>query len=54
MSNQNSGNRQARETTRKPYVKPSFRFEQTFETMALACGKVQPTQGQCHKNRKLS
>jgi hypothetical protein len=38
---------------RKPYVKPSFRFEQVFETQALACGKVQ-TQNQCHINRKTS
>jgi len=25
---------------KKPYHKPSFRYEQVFETMALACGKV--------------
>jgi hypothetical protein len=25
---------------KKPYHKPSFRFEKVFETMALACGKV--------------
>ena len=36
------------------YVKPSFRQEQVFETMALACGKISPTQGQCRGNRKTS
>ena len=39
---------------KRPYVKPAFRHEQVFETMALACGKVQATQGQCHSIRKLS
>ena len=32
---------------KKPYVKPAFRAEQVFETMALACGKSN-TEGQCH------
>ena len=39
---------------RKPYQKPAFRHERVFETMALACGKVHPTQGQCRHNRKNS
>jgi hypothetical protein len=39
---------------RKPYVKPSFRAERTFETMALSCGKVSTTQGQCHMVLKHS
>jgi hypothetical protein len=39
---------------KKPYVKPSFRHERVFETMALACGKVNPTQLQCRVNRKNS
>jgi hypothetical protein len=54
MSKNNAANRLVRESGRKPYVKPSFRFEQTFETMALACGKIKPTQGQCKHNRKNS
>jgi hypothetical protein len=40
--------------TRKPYVKPAYQREDVFETMALSCGKVQSTQGQCHQNRKNS
>jgi len=39
---------------KKPYQKPSFRFEKVFETMALACGKIHPTQFQCRFNRKNS
>jgi hypothetical protein len=40
--------------TRKPYLKPSFKSERVFETMALSCGKVQTTQASCHANRKNS
>jgi len=32
---------------KRPYTKPSFREERAFETMALTCGKVSPTQEQC-------
>ena len=37
-----------------PYQKPEFRFERVFETQALTCGKVNPTQGSCHSSRKNS
>jgi len=40
-------------TTKKPYSKPSFRHEQVFETMALACGKVQ-TGPTCASMKKAS
>ena len=39
---------------KKPYQKPAFRFERTFETRALTCGKIQSTQGSCHFNRNAS
>jgi hypothetical protein len=39
---------------RKPYLKPAFRYERVFETMALSCGKVNTTQFQCRFNRKNS
>lgn len=39
---------------KKPYSKPTFQHERVFETMALACGKLHPTQGQCRFNRKNS
>ena len=34
-------------TTKKPYEKPSFRFEKVFVTTALSCGKVNPTDMNC-------
>jgi hypothetical protein len=39
---------------KKAYQKPAVRFERVFETMALTCGKVDPGQGQCSSNRKVS
>ena len=39
---------------KKPYQKPGFRYERVFETMALSCGKVSPTEFQCRFNRKTS
>jgi hypothetical protein len=39
---------------KKAYVKPAFQHERVFETMALACGKVNGTSGQCNTNRKNS
>ena len=41
-------------TTKLPYQKPAFRYERVFETMALACGKINPTQGQCASLLKSS
>ena len=43
-----------REQAKKPYEKPSFRFERVFETTALSCGKVHPHQSSCHAARKAS
>ena len=40
--------------SKRSYVKPAFQHEKVFETMALACGKIAPTQGSCHFNRKNS
>lgn len=42
------------QVAKKPYVKPAFRHERVFETMALACGKVGASQRQCKFNRKTS
>lgn len=39
---------------KRVYQKPTFRHERVFETMALACGKLSPTQAQCRFNRKNS
>ena len=43
-----------RSAKKKPYQKPAFQYECVFETMALACGKMDPTVGQCTFNRKNS
>ncbi len=43
-----------RPRARKPYERPAFAREQLFETMALSCGKVNPTSGQCRGFRKSS
>ena len=45
---------ESRNAQKKTYIKPAFRHEQVFETMALACGKISPTQGACRSNRKNS
>lgn len=39
---------------KKAYQDPAFRFERVFETMALACGKVQATNFQCRFHRHSS
>lgn len=39
---------------KQPYVKPAFRRERVFETMALACGKISSTQASCRTNRRNS
>jgi hypothetical protein len=43
------------ETLKKPYEKPSFRFDQVFVTSALSCGKVAPVDTSCQGlNSKVS
>jgi hypothetical protein len=32
---------------KREYIKPAFRHEAVFETMALACGKLAGTWAQC-------
>jgi hypothetical protein len=38
--------------SKKPYEKPSFRFEQVFVTTALGCGKISVTQSGCGLSAK--
>lgn len=35
------------EVIKKPYEKPSFRFEEVFVTTALSCGKIAGFSGAC-------
>ena len=46
-------NRDDAEAPKKPYEKPAFRHERVFETMALTCGKAEPTDA-CKQNKKTS
>jgi hypothetical protein len=39
---------------KKPYEKPSFRYEQVFVTTALSCGKTPNSSFQCNSNPKVS
>jgi hypothetical protein len=39
---------------KKPYEKPSFRFEKVFVTTALSCGKIGVTSQSCANNQKVS
>ena len=45
--NENQGPREKEQSEtpakKKPYQKPSFRYERVFETQALACNKVTGT-----------
>ena len=54
MKNDDAPKRAAAPGGKRPYRKPAFKYERVFETMALSCGKVQPTQGQCSLNQKNS
>ncbi|HSY92289.1 MAG TPA: hypothetical protein VK812_13005 [Candidatus Binatus sp.] len=40
--------------SKKPYEKPSFRYEKVFVTTALSCGKIGGTGGGCTGNTKVS
>ena len=39
------------DTTKKKYEKPSFRYEQVFETQALSCSKG-PANSGCQPTKK--
>jgi hypothetical protein len=41
-------------TKKKPYEKPSFRYEKVFVVSALSCGKTPNSGLQCNTNPKVS
>jgi hypothetical protein len=45
--NESSSDNQVASASKKPYEKPSFRYEKVFVTSALSCGKIGPTDGGC-------
>lgn len=52
--NRNRSPSGAEDSGKRHYEKPAFRHERVFETMALACGKISTTQGQCSSLLKSS
>lgn len=53
MSIENTSDEKQQVTAKKPYEKPSFRFEKVFVTSALSCGKT-GQQAQCSLSVKFS
>jgi len=45
---------ESRRMVKKAYQEPAFRHERVFETMALSCGKIEPTSFQCTHRRSSS
>jgi len=45
--NTNESAVESHRSTKKQYQEPAFRHERVFETMALSCGKVGPTDFMC-------
>ena len=54
MNDSSSDNPGTTATDKKPYEKPSFRYEQVFVTSALSCGKIDSTQQGCTLRTKVS
>jgi hypothetical protein len=52
--NDSASNNPSTSVSKKPYEKPSFRFEQVFVTTALSCGKVSTTQSDCVRRPSAS
>ncbi len=52
--NTSKNTEEGRRTTKKPYREPAFRHERVFETMALTCGKIEPTSFSCTAKRNSS
>jgi hypothetical protein len=53
FSNSSGDEQSPSATARKPYEKPSFRFEQVFVTTALSCGKTEDSAA-CHSRASAS
>jgi hypothetical protein len=39
---------------REPFEEPTLECEELFETLALACGKIQPVTFNCQRTNRLS
>lgn len=54
MNNSPSDELRTPATNKKPYEKPSFRFEKVFVTTALSCGKVGTISSSCAQHQSAS
>jgi len=54
IDNSSTNFSQGEPTGKKPYEKPSFRYERVFVTTALSCGKFNPISEACRGNPKSS
>jgi hypothetical protein len=52
--NENSSETPNTPVIKKPYEKPSFRFEKVFVTTALSCGKVGTSSQSCIQHPSAS
>jgi len=52
--NESSPENASTPSVKKPYEKPSFRYEKVFVTTALSCGKIGATSSACISNPKNS
>jgi hypothetical protein len=39
---------------REPFEEPTLECEELFETLALACGKIQPVTFNCQRTNRIS
>jgi len=54
MNNFSSDDASRTPANKKPYEKPTFRYEQVFVTSALSCGKISGTTATCNSTPKVS
>lgn len=56
MNYKNTSNEKAPEqaAAKKPYKRPTVRFESVFEVSALSCGKIGTNTTQCKMSQKAS
>ena len=52
--NESSPENASAPVVKKPYEKPSFRYEKVFVTTALSCGKIGDTSLDCHNRPSAS
>jgi hypothetical protein len=54
MKNEDKNEIQNLNDPREPFEEPTLECEELFETLALACGKIQPVTFNCQRSNRLS